>query len=82
MFVRELKYRVAVLYIVQGRGGRGAWWGSSCSVVAEEKTGGGVGGGKYWREGWCLFVGELNTGKGESGGGGGRRFVAGEAILI
>ena len=50
--------------------------------MAEEKTGGGVGGGRYWREGWCLFVGELNTGKGESGGGGGRRFVAGEAILI
>ena len=50
--------------------------------MAEEKTGGGWGGGKYWREGWCLFVGELNTGKGESGGGGGRRFVAGEAILI
>ena len=48
--------------------GRGGWLGG--------------GGGEYWREGWCLFVRELNTGKGESGGGGGRRFVAGEAILI
>ena len=48
--------------------GRGGWMGG--------------GGGENWREGWCLFVGELNTGKGESGGGGRRRFVAGEAILI
>ena len=55
MFVGELKYRVAVLYIVQGRGGRGAWWGSSCSVVAEEKTGGGVGGGEVL-EGGVVFV--------------------------
>ena len=42
---------------------------AGCSVVAEEKMGGGE--GEYWREGWCLFVRELDTGKGESGGGGG-----------
>ena len=62
VFVGELEYRGAVLYIVQGRGGRGVWWGFSFSVVAEE-VGWGVG-GEYWREGWCLFVRELNTGKG------------------
>ena len=54
VFVGELEYREAVLYIVQGRGGRGAWWGFSCSVVAEEvgwRVGGGSTGG---RGGVCL----------------------------